>query len=310
MARRAAVSRRSYLVTVGTAVVGGVAGCLDVPSESVRVLAAGSLARAIDDHVGPAFENEAEITVHGEYYGTNAVVRMVEDRTKHPDVVVGADARLLRDRLYGEFTDWDIEFATNSLGIAYNDETSLGRQLGRGEPWYDAMREADDGNVVISDPDLDPLGYRALQAFELAERAHDIDGLREEMLDTVYMEPEEPQMLAGVETGSRAAALVYKNMAAGHGLPFVEFPDEYNFSDPDLADHYATVSYTTDGGYTATGRPILYNATVNDTADNPAAGRQFVQFLADNSGLLENAGLTVSERLPRAHGTLPEAVSV
>ncbi|WP_436933489.1 extracellular solute-binding protein [Halovenus marina] len=304
------LSRREALAALGGTTVTALGGCLAASSEAVQVLSAGSLARTFDDHVGPAFEAETGIAVHGEYYGSNAVMRLVEDRTKHPDVVVSADATLLRDRLYGEFTDWDVEFAANSLGIGYSDRTPVGERLTGEDPWYETAREAEEGAVAISDPDLDPLGYRAVMAFELAAREHGLDGFRERMLQLVYTEPEEPQLLASVETGSRSAALVYRNMAIDHGLPFQQFPDAYNFSNPDLTDHYATVSYTTDDGYTARGRPILYNATVKSNADNPAAGRRLVQFLVDNPGILDEAGLVVSDSLPRAHGTVPEAVDL
>lgn len=305
------VSRRSYLSCLAAVGVGGVAGCLGIGSDSVSVLSAGSLAHTFEDHVGPAFEDETDVAVHGEYYGANAVMRMVEDRTKHPDVIVSADATLLRDRLYGTFADWDVEFATNSLGIGYNDETAFGRRLEDGEPWYELALATDDSDLSVGDPNLDPLGYRAVQAFELAGDEYGLEGFREAMLERVYREPEEPQMMAGVESGARAGAIVYRNMAVDHGMPFVEFPDAYNFANPDLADHYATVEFTTDeDGYTAVGRPILYNATVHDEADKPDAGRRLVQFLVDNPDLLVDAGLTVGETIPRATGTPPEGVAV
>jgi molybdate/tungstate transport system substrate-binding protein len=305
-------NRRTVLATVGSlGGIGCVAGCLGSATESVAVLAAGSLARTFEDHVGPAFEDETDVGVRGEYYGANAVMRMVEDRTKHPDVIVSADATLLRDRLYGEFTDWDVEFATNSVGIGYNPETAIGAGLEDGEPWYELLLEGDKGDVSIGDPNLDPLGYRAVQAFDLAEAEYGVDGLRERLVELVYEEPEEPQMMTGVESGSRAASVVYRNMAVDHDVPFVEFPDAYNFADTDLADHYATVEFTTDEeGYTAEGRPVLYNATVSDEADEPDAGRRLVQFLADNPDLLTDAGLTVGSALPRPEGELPEAIDV
>ncbi|MDG5817867.1 extracellular solute-binding protein [Natronococcus sp. A-GB7] len=302
-------TRRSVLATVGGLAGTAVAGCLGSDSASVSVLAAGSLAHTFEDHVGPAFEDETGFEVHGEYYGANAVMRMVEDRTKHPDVIVSADATLLRDRLYGEFTDWDVEFATNSVGIGYDEETTFGRGLENGEPWYELALATEEGDISIGDPDLDPLGYRAVQAFELAEAEHGIEGLRDELLELVSEEPDEPQMMAGVESGSRAASVVYRNMAVDHGMPFLEFPDAYNFGEPGLADHYATVEFTTDEeGYTAEGRPVLYNATVNDEADEPDAGRDLVQFLADESDPLVEAGLTVGDSLPRPEGDLPEAI--
>ena len=300
-------TRRAILAAGVATVCGGVAGCLG-DSRAVRVLSAGSLARTFEEHIRPAFESETGIDLRGEYYGTNAVMRMIEDGTKAPDVVVSADATLLRDRLYGAVTDWDVEFAANSLGIGYDTRTELGKRLADGDPWYEVAPNTDSGDIAIADPDLDPLGYRAVQAFELAERAHDLPGLKRELLPLVYREPEEPHLLTGVATGSRAAATVYRNMAVDHGIEFTEFPEEYNFADPEHAAHYATAEYTTEKGYTAVGRPILYNATVCNDADAPAAGRRLVNFLAGNPDRLTAAGLSVGGGLPRTSGDTPEAI--
>ncbi len=119
--------------------------------------------------------------------------------------------------------------------------TEFGQRLDAGKPWYQLALETNEGDIAIGDPDLDPLGYRAVQAFELAETEHGLE-FRETMMDLVY--GPKPQMMAGVEAGSRAGAIVYRNMAIDHGMPFFEFPDEYNFANPELADHYATVEFT------------------------------------------------------------------
>lgn len=305
-------SRRRALRVVGASTLGGLAGCLAARGDggAVDMLSAGSLARTFEDHVGPAFESDTGISIHGEYYGTNAVMRMVTDRSKNPDVIISADATLLRDRLYPEFTDWDIEFAANSLGVAYNADTAFSQGLDDGDPWYELARDTDDGDLAISDPELDPLGYRAMQAFELAEGEHDLDGFREAMADRVYEEPEEPQLLAGVETGSRVGAVVYRNMAVDHDLPFFEFPDAYNFADPERAKAYAEATYTFEDSETIEGRPIRYNLTVNTNADNPGAGNRLVQYILDNPGLLREAGLTVGDPFPRSTGEVPEAIDL
>ncbi|MGQ3330534.1 extracellular solute-binding protein [Halorubrum sp. FL23] len=300
-------SRRSVLAAVSAGSGLGIAGCIG-DDESVSVLAAGSLAVLIDDHLGPRFESETGTACRGEYYGTNAVMRMVEDDRKYPDVVVSADAGLLRDRLYDTHTVWDVSFASNAVGIAYAPNTRFGDRLEAGDPWYEVALNADPGALAISDPDLDPLGYRAIHAFRLAEEQHGLDGFAEAVTDAAYREPEEPQLLAGVETGNRAAAVVYQNMAADHGLPFHSFPEAYNFSNPEYAERYAEVSYTTDEGYTATGAPIVYNATVLESADSPDAGREFVRFLANaDETLCENGFET--EGFPRTHGDVPVEVN-
>ncbi|WP_229125750.1 extracellular solute-binding protein [Halapricum desulfuricans] len=304
-------SRRALLKSMTGGMVVGLAGCLG-PESSVSVLSAGSLAATFEDHVGPAFKSETDITVQGEYFGSNAVMRMVEDETKHPDVVVSADATLLRDRLVGTHTDWDVEFATNVLGIGYNTDTEFGSGMAAGEQeWYDLIRETDQGDIAISNPEQDPLGYRAWQAFGLAEREHDIEGFRSAVWDLVDQVAEEPQVLGGVEGGSRAGAVVYENMAHDHDIPFEPFPAAYNFADPSLADYYATAEYTFEDGTTVEGRPILYNATVLDRADAPENGRRLVEFLANNpDDVLGAAGLATADSLPRAHGTLPDGLTI
>lgn len=303
-------SRRAFLASLGSSAVVGTAGCIS-NADSVRLLSAGSLAHTFEDHIGPAFENDSGVRIHGEYYGANAVMRFVEDRTKHPDVIVSADATLLRDRLYGVFTDWDIEFATNTLGIGYDETTSIGIGIDNGEPWFELALESDEGDISIGDPNLDPLGYRAVQGFELVEKEYGLDGFQARMLELVYREPDEPAMMAGVESGSRAASIVYRNMAIDHDMPFYEFPEDYNFGNRELADHYATVAYTTDEEeYTAVGRPILYNVTVNKEADNPDDGLRLAQFLIDNPSLLSDAGLSVGADLPRPEGAVPEQINI
>jgi len=307
-----AASRRGVVAALGLSALGGVAGCLGGGEGGgvVDVLSAGSLARTFEDHIAPAFEADTGIELYGEYYGTNAVMRLVTERTKHPDMIVSADATLLRDRLFPAVADWDIEFATNSLGIAAAPDTAFGRRLGGDEPWYDLARSTEDGALAISDPELDPLGYRAMQAFELAEAEHDLDGFREAMADRVYEEPEEPQLLAGVETGSRVGAVVYRNMAVDRDLPFFEFPAAYNFADPDRAATYAEATYTFEDGETIEGRPIRYNLTVPGNADNREAGHRLVEYILANPSLLDEAGLTVGEPFPRLTGSVPEAIEL
>jgi len=299
-------SRRAVLGLLGSAGAAGLAGCLG--GGSVSVLAAGSLGTALEDVVGPAFADESGTAVHGEYHGSAVVVRMVRDRQANPDVAISADAGLLRDRLYPEHATWDVVFGANEVGLAYNPATDLGARLAAGEPWHEVLRSADDGEVAISDPELDPLGYRAVHLLALAEQQYDAPGLRKAVLADAYREPTEQRLLAGVETGNRAVAVAYRNMAHDRDLPFYDLPPELNFADPAHAERYAAVAYTTEDGHTVRGSPTLYSATVLESADDPDAGRAFVQFLLDSPGLLREAGLAVPGVLPRSHGQPPQAL--
>ncbi|MDZ7849449.1 MAG: extracellular solute-binding protein [Halodesulfurarchaeum sp.] len=300
------LSRRAFLAATGAGTVGAIAGCLGGQTD-VSVLSAGSLATLFESTVGPAFEADREYGYRGEFTGSNAVMRMVLDDQKRPDVIVSADASLLRTRLPDSIAPWDVVFASNALVIAYGPETAVGNRLEAGDPWYEVLRSAD-AEIAMSDPDLDPLGYRAVQLFELAADYYDEPGLEDDLAGNLVVDPNEPHLLAGIESKNRAAAIVYRNMAVDHDLPFVELPDELDFSNPAYADRYAEATYTTEDGTTVEGTPVLYNLTVPETAQHPAAGRAFVSYLLGNPNLLTENGLVVTERFPAPNGPVPAEV--
>lgn len=291
--------------------IGALAGCAGARgSTSVSVLAAGSLSVVFNEEVGPDFEAATDYGYRGEFHGSNAVMRMVLDGQKRPDVVVSADAQLLREKLQmgpDPKSRWDVVFASNDVGIAYAPDTDLGERLAAGEPWYEVLREPD-AKVARSDPDLDPLGYRTVLLFELAEAHYDEPGLAADLEENLRVDPEEAHMLAAVETGDRVAAVSYRNMAVDHGLAFLSLPDELDFSNPDYAEHYASVSYTMEDGHTVEGTPVLFNATVPTDAEDPEAGHAFVRHLLSNLGQLADNGLVVDEEFPVRHGPVPTAV--
>lgn len=301
-----ASSRRAVLAATGGLTAGaiGTAGCLG-SADGVRVLAAGSLVTPLEDGIGPAFESETGSRYEGEYYGTNALLRLVEDGTKQPDVVIGADVALLRERLYPDHADWDAAFAANEVVIAYAPETDLGSRLAAGEPWYEVL-----GSVPAArtDPALDPLGYRTVQLFQLAESHYGVDGLAAALREHVRVAAREAHLLAGVERGRYEAAVCYENMAAGRDLPSVDLPAALDFSDPARADRYARASYDPADGPPIPGRPVAYAATVPTAADHSAAGRRFVTFLCERPDLLREWGLSVPSRLPAGHGAVPDGM--
>lgn len=305
------MTRREVLAWGGTAGLGALAGCAGASGgTSVSVLAAGSLSVVFNEVVGPDFEAATDYGYRGEFHGSNAVMRMVQEGQKRPDVVVSADAQLLREKLQqgqSPKSDWDVVFASNDVGITYAADTDVGDRLASGEPWYAVLSEAD-AQVARSDPDLDPLGYRTILLFELAEEYYDEPGLAADLRENLRVDPEEAHMLAAVETGDRVAAVTYRNMAVDHGLNFLPLPDDLNFSNPAYADHYASVSYTMDDGHTVEGAPVLFNATVSNDAADPEAGRAFVRHLLANLDLLAENGLVVTDEFPVAHGPVPSEV--
>ncbi|WP_435154346.1 extracellular solute-binding protein [Haladaptatus sp. DFWS20] len=261
------MERRRFLrIAGGSLVVGsGVATISFAGSDGVSALVAGSLQR-VASKLGDA-------TV--EAHGSVAVRRLVVSGARDPDVVALADPTLVAG-LASRAT----VFATNALVIAYNPESPFADALER--DWRSALRREE---LVVgrTDPNRDPLGYRTVMALGLA-------GERD-LLDKTRVVPE-TQLLRNLEGGAFDAAFAYRNMAVGHGVPFVSLPDELDFSNPTFSNNYATASVELPER-TVRGAPIRYAATALTEA-----GRPWVEKLVSGRERLRSAGFAVPESYP------------
>lgn len=271
------------------------------------MLSAGSLALAVGEGVAPTFRRATGTEVRSEFHGSAAVVRFVREGVKRPDVVISADADLLRRYLRPDFADWDVTVASNALCLTAAPDSAVADRLDAGDPWYEVLADAD-GPVARSDPDVDPLGYRTLHAFDLAADYYEEPWLPETLRRETVVDPQEAHLLAGVETGERVAALCYRNMAIERDLPVFELPPDLNFADPTRTEQYARASYTLPDGTVVRGSPVVYAATVLSEAAASDTGHEFVRFLLDSPDLLGEYGLTVPESVPATSGGVPPEV--
>lgn len=301
--REPSLDRRAVLAGI-PAVVGGLAGCSNVlgrPSDSgaVSLLAAGSLNNALEN----GLKTDLNTTVQIEARGSAEVARLVEADQKDPDIVSVADVALFDGPLH---PDWFAEFATNSLVITYNRETDGGQRVADAgtESWY---RPLLDGDVSIgrTDPDVDPLGYRALLMLELATEYYDTGvDLRAEIPRREQIFPE-TQLVSQFETGAIDAAIAYRNMAVERGYDYVELPPEIDLSDPSFVDRYATASYELSTGKVVKGGLISYGATIRN--ETPAVVDVFD---AHTTGqYLNEFGFVVPDGYPKYTGNVPEIVA-
>jgi len=316
--RRHHSTRRRFLLTAGTAAVAGIAGCSGArgagsvtpagtgtddrdggQSTTVAILAAGSLQNALANGLGPA----VDVPVRTETHGSATVARMIDEGQRDPDIVTVADVALFEAPLS---PPWHSVFASNSVVIAYNPDTDGGQQLaGAGsENWYEPLV---DGTVDIgrTDPDQDPLGYRALFVFELATRYYDdASNLRERIPRQNQLYPE-TSLLSQFETGSIDAAIAYRNMAVERGYEFIELPEQIDLSNPAYAeDWYSTTSYTLPGGRDIRGGAISYGSTVRHMSDAALA----VFDVLTTGSYLDEHGFLLREQFPACTGDVPRRV--
>ena len=298
-------ARRRFLLTAGTAAIAGIAGCTTESSQdssrstTVAILAAGSLQNALANGLKPAVDVPVEIEAHG----SATVARMIDEGQRDPDIVSVADVALFEAPLS---PSWYSVYTSNSVVIAYNPDTDGGARLANAgtESWYEPMVN---GNVNIgrTDPDQDPLGYRALFMLELASRYYDdTSSLREQILQQDQIYPE-TSLISQFETGSIDAAIAYRNMAVERDYEYIKLPDQINLSNPQYAeDWYSKTSYTLPSGQEIQGGLISYGSTIRHMSDAAVS----VFDIHTTGGYLEEHGFLLRDQFPSYTGDVPQRV--
>ena len=220
-----------------------------------------------------------------------------EGESTYAPKITSDDARIPWDRPASEL---------ENFVLAYNPDTAGGERIAAAGPdrWYEPL-VAGSVDLGRTDPDQDPLGYRALFALELAARYYDdAPALHRKIPEREQVYPE-TALISQFETGSIDAALAYRNMAVERGYDYVSLPREVDLSDPTHADEwYSTVSYELPSGQVIRGGPIGYASTVRDSSD--AARAVFAAHTTGN--YLADAGFVLRDSFPRYEGEVPEAV--
>ncbi|WP_256289813.1 extracellular solute-binding protein [Halobellus inordinatus] len=296
--------RRSFLagaaaLLTGTAGCAGVVGRDRTTATPVSILAAGSLNNALENGLRSSVDTPVQIEAHG----SAEVARLVAEGQKNPDVVSVADVALFDGPMR---PDWYAEFATNSVVVAYNPDSNGGERIAAAgtDSWY---RPLLDGDVELgrTDPDLDPLGYRALFVLELATDYYDTDrDLRDAIPSRDQIYPE-TQLVSQFETGSIDAAIAYRNMAVERGYDYVELPAAIDLSDPSYAEQYANATYELPSGKVVEGGLISYGATLRSQTSAAAD-----VFQTHTTGpYLSEFGFVIPDDYPTYTGNVPSEIA-
>nr|WP_228842351.1 extracellular solute-binding protein [Halococcus agarilyticus] len=305
-------SRRAFLGGVGAVGLAGAAGCVGSGRESgvdgddgdgdtgpVTILAAGSLQNALANGLEPTLD----VPVRIESHGSATVARLIDEGKRDPDIVSVADTALFDEPLS---PPWYSTFTSNAVVIAYNPETEGGKRLANAgkERWYEPLVNGD-VRLGRTDPDHDPLGYRALFVLELASRYYDgASNLGGKILKRNQIYPE-TALISGFETGAIDAAIAYRSMAVERDYEYVALPDRIDLSEPAHEEEwYSTVSYSLPTGHEIAGGPISYGSTVRRTSDAALS-----VFAAQSTGTyLDDHGFVRREGFPTYDGNVPQRV--
>jgi len=238
------------------------------------------------------------VTFETEASGSNAAARKISELEREADLMMSADYTVIDKLLIPDFADWNIQFARNTMVIAYTDQSLYAGEI-NADNWYEILTR--DGVIYgHSDPDADPCGYRTLLVWQLAEAHYGVPGLNgtlEEHCPPENVRPKSVELIALLESGDMDYAWEYRSVAVQHGMKFVELPDEINLSLVEHTDFYSQATVEIAGkepGTTMTmvGKPIVYGVTIPRNAPSPDLALEFVKFLVGPEGqaIMEQMG--------------------
>lgn len=269
-------------------------------SGPVSILSAGSLELALTKGLSGTVDTKLQIESHG----SSTVARMIDEGQRDPDIVTVADTALFDGPLH---PPWYATFASNSVVIAYNQNTKAGKQLGKAgaDDWYNYLLD-NEVSLGRTDPTQDPLGYRALLMLELASRYYDdANNLRQKIPKQNQINPE-TGLISQFESGNIDAAIAYHNQAVERDYEFIDLPDQIDLSNPKYEKKwYSTVSYTAPSGKKTKGGLISYGSTIRHL--NPTTVSVFKTETAGQ--YLEKFGFKIPESYPKYNGNPPSAVT-
>jgi len=259
------------------------AGSLTVP---MKALVEAFQAR----HPGVTFQTEAS--------GSRTAARKISDLGREADIMMSADYTVIDELLIPDFADWNIQFARNTMVIAYTERSKYADEI-NADNWYEVLTRE---GVVYghSDPNADPCGYRTLLVWQLAEKYYNVPGLYQRLDEHCPPEnvrPKSVEFIALLQSGDMDYAFEYRSVAVQHGLRFIELPEEINLCCIEHAGFYKQARVEVSGkepGTTVTkaGKPIVYGVTIPRNAPSPELAVEFVRFLIGPEGqaIMEEMG--------------------
>ncbi len=309
------------LVVIAIAIVGVAAYYLYMymhgtvkQSITIKICNAGSLTIPLQK-LATLFKQKYGINVVLEPSGSVEAVRKVTDLGKICDIVAVADYRLLPMFMVPKYADWYIAFASNSIVVAYTNQSKYADQL-RGNPLKIFEVLAKPGvRFGFSDPNKDPCGYRAVGVIALASLytnnlsivkslvTSNIPGAKLveengvlhvyipptiEAKGNLVVRPKSVDLIALLESGALDYAFEYRSVAVQHHLNYVELPSALNLADPKHDSFYSRVVVHiltgTEKEKAIKMASIVYGLTIPKNTAHPREALQFVKFLLSETG--------------------------
>ena len=269
------------------------------PTGTANVAAASSLSYLSEKEIGPSFTKAEGYKYSGTYNASGDLESDIASGEITPNVFesVGGDNIT---PLEPKFTKWYVQYAGNSMVVAYNPNSKYASQF---KAYADGSKPLSGLFTLLqtpglklgrTDPNIDPQGRDFIYMLELAQMYYHLpsDTVAKILGTTDYGTATSPQIYAEsaldatLQSGQLDASSAFLTQAIELHLDYIPLPSAINLGDVALAAQYAkaTVTITSNGAKTTkSGSPQWIDITIIGKP-TPAA-TAFVKYTLSPAGL-------------------------
>jgi molybdate/tungstate transport system substrate-binding protein len=269
------------------------------PTGTANVAAASSLSYLSEKEIGPSFTKAEGYKYSGTYNASGDLESDIASGEITPNVFesVGGDNIM---PLEPKFTKWYVQYAGNSMVVAYNPNSKYASQF---KAYADGSKPLSGLFTLLqtpglklgrTDPNIDPQGRDFIYMLELAQMYYHLpsDTVAKILGTTDYGTATSPQIYAEsaldatLQSGQLDASSAFLTQAIELHLDYIPLPSAINLGDVALAAQYAkaAVTITSNGAKTTkSGSPQWIDITIIGKP-TPAA-TAFVKYTLSPAGL-------------------------
>lgn len=264
-----------------------------------------------------SFARRTGVATEQENGGSLELARQVAELGQVPDVLALADREVFPALLVPAHAKWYALFARNRMVLAWTDRSREAARIDSAS-WRRVLL-APGVESARSDPDRDPMGYRTLLLFQLAERHYRQPGLAARLTAAAparHMRPRSSELVGLLQAGEVDYIWTYESVARAAGLRWLTLPSDVDLSSAADSATYATASVRVAGRTPRDtviihGAPVLYGLTIPLRAPHPAVAARFAAWLLGSEGraVLRAEGLDVLEAPVVVGDGVPAAIA-
>ncbi|MFH1853891.1 MAG: tungstate ABC transporter substrate-binding protein WtpA [Candidatus Omnitrophota bacterium] len=262
-------------------------------SKKLTIFYAANLITSMNELMEEFKKTHPDTEIIAEPSGSVLAVKKITELNRNADLIFVADYKLIDEMLAPKYADWGIMLYRDPIVIAFTERSRYTNEINSGN-WYKILARPD-VKYGYANPNLAPIGYRALMVWQLADLYYNEKIGNKSVYDTLkekcpedYIRPDVSELIPTLESMALDYLFVYQSTAEQHNLKFIRLPEEINLSSEDCEYLYKKVSVTITNKKGATetiyGKPVIFAFTILKDAANRKAAIDFVRLLLSEKG--------------------------